>query len=76
MHPDTMYQIAKIRHTEDLRRTEAARLAELARGNQTSRAAELLNNVVAFAKRVGANSIEAAAPTADMPQIGLGGDQA
>ena len=74
MHPDTLYQIAKYRHAEDLRNAEAYRLAKLARGEQPNRAAALLNPVVALAKRVGSKRIEPA-QTGEVPSIELSGEQ-
>ena len=74
MHPDTMYQIAKIRLAEDLHTVEAYRLAELVGDNQPNRAAALLNHMVAFAKRVGSKRIELT-QTGEVPAIELSGEQ-
>jgi hypothetical protein len=73
MHPELVYT-AKARRAEEIRKAESSRLAKLARGNQPNRAAALLNNVVAFVKRVGAKRIESA-QTGETPQIELNGEQ-
>ena len=75
MDPEMMYRIGKNRHAVDLRKSELLRLARRGQDKQPNRAAGLLGNVVTFARRVGANSIEVA-QTVDVPQIELGGEQA
>ena len=74
MNAETMYQIAKVRHDEDLRAAEAFRLAKQAQGDQLLRTHKLLNQVVSFAKQVGARSLEPA-QTAEVPPIELSREQ-
>ncbi len=76
MHPELMYQLfANTRQPEAIRSAEVARLAKLVQRDQPNHAQELLNHVVAFAKRTGARNIETA-QTGELPQIDLSRKQA
>ncbi len=67
MNAETMCQIAKYRHAEELQHAEAFRLARLVQGGQPPRAQQLLNQIIAFAKRVGAKRFDTAQTAEVLP---------
>jgi hypothetical protein len=74
MHSEMICQLGNIRRTEFISEAEAFQLAKQAQGQQPNRAQALLNTVAAFAKHVGAKSVETA-QAVDVPQIELNGEQ-
>jgi predicted O-linked N-acetylglucosamine transferase (SPINDLY family) len=74
-NPHMTYQSLQARHKIIRHAEEAYRAAKQVQGEKPSRAKELLKSIVAFTKRISAQS-DTARQTNETPQIQLSGEQA